>query len=56
MQVSHGQIRAQRGCPRQSSRTNLGLSGEHGPALKAVYHYGYRLELSPAAAGSQDVA
>ncbi|MCR4301618.1 MAG: helix-turn-helix domain-containing protein [Sulfuricaulis sp.] len=37
-------------------RTKLGLSGEQGPALKAVYHYGYRLEMSPADAGSMDVA
>lgn len=37
-------------------RTKLGLSGEHGPALKAVYHYGYRLEILPANADSTDVA
>jgi two-component system, OmpR family, response regulator RegX3 len=37
-------------------RTKLGLSGEQGPSLKAVYHYGYRLEILPADANSMDVA
>ncbi|MDH5511597.1 MAG: response regulator transcription factor, partial [Gammaproteobacteria bacterium] len=36
-------------------RTKLGLSGEHGPTLKAVYHYGYRLEMSPEEQNSMDV-
>ena len=37
-------------------RTKLGLAGEYGPTLKAIYHYGYRLEISPADANSMDVA